>query len=343
MASSTQDEVHNKQKTTHASSHQAQDRKASLEALVIQKPPARQPTPAVCNKPVPGIIGIKPAVNEDQSLNIDASLRPTYFLMRPGPGHTRCIVPLIPLDLLPQHINITGLPRYLSPAQTSRMSSVGTYAKAENTPCYELDIGQPSDTDEGLTREETVQSANASPERVLTEEIPRIVLNPVVSSGGKPSPPLLAFEAGTAATSAHHHHRHAQSAKLKAGRGNYCRHYCHHGTCKWGSRCRYQHIMPSTSSGLAEVGLKNFPAWYRAVLVNLQSAGRMHYHHEMQADKVEGHERGRWVGQGMAEHQTRGGNVEVERLRQETNGYCATSVAGTVHQSLAQQRLVDLD
>ncbi|RNJ61225.1 hypothetical protein D7B24_000078 [Verticillium nonalfalfae] len=283
------DEAHNKQKTTHASSHQAQDRKASLEAPVIQKPPARQPTPAVGKKPVPGIIGIKPAVNEDEGLDIDARLRPTYFLMRPGPGHTRCIVPLIPLDLLPQHINIAGLPRYLSPAQTSRMSSVGTYAKAENTPCYELDIGQPSDTDEGLSREETVQSANASPDLVLTEEIPRTVPNPVVPSGGKPSPPLLAFETGTAATSAHHHHRHAQSAKLKTGRGHYCRHYCHHGTCKWGSRCRYQHIMPSTSSGLAEVGLKNFPAW------------------------------------------------------QEANGYCATSVAGTAHQSLVQQRLVDLD
>lgn len=350
------DKAHNKPKTTHAASHQAQDRKASLETPVLQKPPSRQPTPTLCNKPVPGIIGIKSALEEDEGLDIDARLRPTYFLMRPGPGHTRFIVPLIPLDLLPEHINITGLPRYLSPAQTSRMSSVGTYAKADNTPCYKLDIGQPTDPDEGL-RKETSQSANASPALVPTEETPRIVPNPVVPPGGKPSPPLLAFEAVTAATSAHHHHRHAQSAKPKAGRGYYCRHYCHHGTCKWGSRCRYQHIMPSTSAGLAEVGLKGFPAWYRAVLANLQSAGRMPYHHGMQADKMEGGERGIWEGQSMVECQTRGRNVEVERalatkraeterlerLRREANGYCATSVAETGQRSLARQRLVDLD
>ncbi|KAG7148447.1 hypothetical protein HYQ46_002690 [Verticillium longisporum] len=71
------DKAHNKPKTTHAASHQAQDRKASLETPVLQKPPSRQPTPTLCNKPVPGIIGIKSALEDDEGLDIDARLRPT--------------------------------------------------------------------------------------------------------------------------------------------------------------------------------------------------------------------------------------------------------------------------
>lgn len=42
----------------------------------------------------------------------------------------------------------------------------------------------------------------------------------------------------------------------------FCRHWCHHGRCKWGWDCRYQHRMPTTFEGLREVGLKDFPTWY---------------------------------------------------------------------------------
>lgn len=42
----------------------------------------------------------------------------------------------------------------------------------------------------------------------------------------------------------------------------FCRHWCHHGTCKWGLDCRYQHRMPLTQEGLQGVGLRDFPAWY---------------------------------------------------------------------------------
>ncbi|KAJ2897882.1 hypothetical protein MKZ38_004341 [Zalerion maritima] len=47
---------------------------------------------------------------------------------------------------------------------------------------------------------------------------------------------------------------------------SYCRHWCQHGTCKWGSYCRYTHNMPTTSSGLHEVGLAGFPAWWAAAM-----------------------------------------------------------------------------
>ena len=44
-----------------------------------------------------------------------------------------------------------------------------------------------------------------------------------------------------------------------------CRHWCHHGICKWGQQCRYKHIMPMTLSGLHEIGLIDWPAWYRSL------------------------------------------------------------------------------
>lgn len=46
----------------------------------------------------------------------------------------------------------------------------------------------------------------------------------------------------------------------------FCRHWCCHGTCKWGLRCRYVHRMPTTMEGLREVGLKDFPTWYLAMM-----------------------------------------------------------------------------
>lgn len=42
-----------------------------------------------------------------------------------------------------------------------------------------------------------------------------------------------------------------------------CRHWCHNGICKWGAKCRYRHSMPMTLNGLQEVGLGNWPNWYR--------------------------------------------------------------------------------
>ncbi|KAB5581000.1 hypothetical protein GE09DRAFT_1256121 [Coniochaeta sp. 2T2.1] len=61
----------------------------------------------------------------------------------------------------------------------------------------------------------------------------------------------------------------------KKGR-NYCSHWVHHGTCKWGLHCRFEHRMPATAEGLAEVGLRDLPAWWSAMMagVPLPVAGR---------------------------------------------------------------------
>ncbi|KAI1142804.1 hypothetical protein F5Y05DRAFT_420688 [Hypoxylon sp. FL0543] len=46
----------------------------------------------------------------------------------------------------------------------------------------------------------------------------------------------------------------------------YCRHWCHRGTCRWGTQCRYAHAMPATAEGLREVGLAHPPAWWTAAV-----------------------------------------------------------------------------
>ncbi|PSR78868.1 hypothetical protein BD289DRAFT_110890 [Coniella lustricola] len=50
---------------------------------------------------------------------------------------------------------------------------------------------------------------------------------------------------------------------------NYCRHWCHHGTCKWGLECRFKHRMPTSSAGLREIGLKTLPLWYLLMMTSL--------------------------------------------------------------------------
>ncbi|RYP24807.1 hypothetical protein DL765_000353 [Monosporascus sp. GIB2] len=77
----------------------------------------------------------------------------------------------------------------------------------------------------------------------------------------------------------HHQHNHdhrppssSAASKRRVGGGNpspasvYCRHWCHHGRCRWQGACRYAHAMPSTAEGLREVGLGDYPAWWRAAV-----------------------------------------------------------------------------
>ncbi|KAK7952388.1 uncharacterized protein PG986_008116 [Apiospora aurea] len=46
----------------------------------------------------------------------------------------------------------------------------------------------------------------------------------------------------------------------------HCRHWCHHGSCKYGPDCRYEHEMPRTHERLREVGLADWPNWYKAAI-----------------------------------------------------------------------------
>ncbi|KAK4160976.1 hypothetical protein QBC43DRAFT_358858 [Cladorrhinum sp. PSN259] len=42
----------------------------------------------------------------------------------------------------------------------------------------------------------------------------------------------------------------------------YCRHWIHHGTCKYGQACKYKHVMPTSPSTISALGLAEFPPWF---------------------------------------------------------------------------------
>lgn len=65
----------------------------------------------------------------------------------------------------------------------------------------------------------------------------------------------------------------AQRRTTKRHATVFCRHWCHHGTCKWGPQCRHQHRMPTTLEGLLEVGLKGFPTWYLLMMSGASAGG----------------------------------------------------------------------
>ncbi|KAL2016953.1 hypothetical protein VTK56DRAFT_2829 [Thermocarpiscus australiensis] len=75
----------------------------------------------------------------------------------------------------------------------------------------------------------------------------------------------------------------APSNKKKNDAPEYCRHWCHHGTCKWGLHCRYLHAMPTTPAELAAVGLREVPAWWVAASAAGEfgefGAAQHHHHH----------------------------------------------------------------
>lgn len=79
--------------------------------------------------------------------------------------------------------------------------------------------------------------------------------------------------------SPHHKYLRPLVVGVKGPAPHFCRHWCHHGTCKWGSYCRYAHRMPATASELEEVGLKAFPAWWTVAVAiaegcDLRQAGQ---------------------------------------------------------------------
>lgn len=85
-----------------------------------------------------------------------------------------------------------------------------------------------------------------------------------------PSPPTAVPIPAGLSPATHHHQQLPTSAPTSAPvpspqtqkSEDYCRHWCHHGTCKWGNQCRYKHAMPTTTQGLVDVGLREFPAWW---------------------------------------------------------------------------------
>ena len=72
--------------------------------------------------------------------SITMALRPTHYLVRPrlSPQAPAICVPLIPIDLLPELVELAGVPRNLTAAQVVGMHNVGTYERPAD--CYKVNI-----------------------------------------------------------------------------------------------------------------------------------------------------------------------------------------------------------
>ncbi|KAF4496020.1 transcription factor [Fusarium agapanthi] len=226
-------------------------------------------------------------------------IKPQFFLVRPGAeqitpngqvlSQPATAVPLIPADLLPEWIEVIGAPRSLSPDETRDMGNLGVIHAELDT--YKLRFA-PITRDGASTSDES----DISEERA-TEFRPGPCPVGVSSSHNyyeKPKP--------TTTTTTTTTQRDTHKSKLKPSQGlsssrhnpanqqqpahlrptslketpqiptnttapssqlpSPCRHWCHHGVCKWGRDCHYEHAMPITAEGLGEVGLTGFPDWW---------------------------------------------------------------------------------
>lgn len=265
-----------------------------------------------------------------------------YFLVRPGITTQTdtetvvtlgALVPLIPVDQLPEWIEVIGVPRELSAEQTAGLSNLGIVAKGNGA--FKLRMHWRTDEDDmdptiaynsgprirvpeddGTDDTESMTSGGAvfyyqSPDPKPPQPAGRYgSVSSEMESGSAvrqqagrndntanaqrqtepllqnihPADRLMAAAAGLTQASSSSLSRVTASSipphiipsqrlpgkyYIKNGHprtattsSSFCRHWCHHGTCKWGAACRYAHTMPSTLEGLADVGLKDFPPWW---------------------------------------------------------------------------------
>ncbi|KAM0246741.1 hypothetical protein ACHAP5_004512 [Fusarium lateritium] len=227
------------------------------------------------------------------------TLRPQFFLVRPGAeqitttGQIRVqpatAVPLIPIDLLPEWVEIVGVSRSLSPEDTKDMGNLGVIHSELDT--FRLRFA-------AVTEDETCDSDNSEESNVMQSGIISsgdALVRPAPttpSSGLSPTPaPKLKLKSAQGLSSSRHNPDnqqqsgevekepalHKETAKLPANTTSPtpsltsppCRHWCHYGACRWGLDCHYEHTMPTTPAGLEDVGLSGFPNWW------LQARGLM--------------------------------------------------------------------
>ncbi|WZH40073.1 PAC2-like protein [Fusarium acuminatum] len=191
------------------------------------------------------------------------TLRPQFFLVRPGAeqitatGQIRTqpatAVPLIPIDLLPEWVEVIGVPRSLSPEETKDMGNLGVVHSELDT--FELRFAaitedEPCDSDDS-EESNVIQPSTISSGDTLVKPKPITSssrLSPIPVPKGKLKP------AQGLTSSRHNPDKQQQSAEVEQ---------------KWGVDCHYEHTMPTTATGLEEIGLSGFPDWW------LQARGLM--------------------------------------------------------------------
>ncbi|KAJ5047100.1 uncharacterized protein L3040_002943 [Drepanopeziza brunnea f. sp. 'multigermtubi'] len=188
---------------------------------------------------------------------------PAYFIVRT----TGEVVPLIAVDELPVGTDIIGVPRKIDLENTIGMLNLGL--QRSSGACYQLlhpqELkNQAAGVSKVVVKQTAIPSPPTTPARNHEQPPPPAPPPPPTTATTtvtpNSTPPSTPKDPHTHAhTYTHTHTRPSTSAPAS----QLCRHWCHHGICKWGQQCRYRHIMPMSNSGLQEVGLSDWPAWFR--------------------------------------------------------------------------------
>lgn len=201
--------------------------------------------------------------------------KPTFFIVRPGPEIITATgeiivdpgtaVPLVPLDLLPEWVEIVGVPRQLTIEQAHQMRNLGYFHAEEDTYQLRFRMSEHDDDNKSLDESSSTKGSQSSPSSSSSSSS---------ISSDKPSSPTPAAAAAAAnsdkksarglASSMHNTQSDKLPSSSAASQPIACRFWCHTGRCKFGNNCRFKHVMPNTTAGLAEIGLEGVPTWYRA-------------------------------------------------------------------------------
>ncbi|KAH7197004.1 uncharacterized protein B0J16DRAFT_10927 [Fusarium flagelliforme] len=226
--------------------------------------------------------------------------KPQFFLIRPGAekitptgqiiAQPATAVPLIPADLLPGWVDVVGVPRSLSPDETKDMGNLGvvhaeqhiyklrfasvteeeilaSYEVDEDTECTSMTMPDttnlsPSGSYDGHQEDQNLRASTPASSQSPT---PQKKLKPAQGlSSSRHNPenqqqqPVQPKSAPKREPPSISPNTTSPSSQLPSP----CRHWCQQGVCKWGADCHHEHTMPTSSAGLAEVGLAQFPDWW---------------------------------------------------------------------------------
>jgi len=123
-----------------------------------------------------------------------------------------------------------------------------------------------------VTATQPVHPADIMMFHISPGQVPKAGISPRTATNTTPSPPTTKPTAPSPSPTNPTSPTSPGSTSPGGQKTAYCRHWIRHGTCKWGPYCRHAHAMPATLPGLAEVGLRDFPAWWTAALGQLAVA-----------------------------------------------------------------------
>jgi len=246
--------------------------------------------------------------------------RPSFFVVRPIGGS---IVPLIAVDELPPSYDILNVPRSLDLEATIGMLNLGLQ---RHTGSHYTLIPKPIDS----AKAEVSPSQQASPVKFPSHTEPKKAAS-LTSSSGSSSPILGGRSSSLTTLSALKQLQVITPTNSRFLADTvYCRHWCMYGKCKWGDRCRYRHEIPMSLPELKEVGLSDWPLWFKQLnpgffatlargCVNDCEEGRGHGHtHGL--GKIFGYGQGRPMGGSAGTRGVRAAKGRTRRLSREEEG-----------------------